>query len=237
MAWQSPGSQTVEGLSSNQSILAEESARVFMGRVYRWMIGGLALTGATAIGVASSPELSATVLGLFGPIVIAELILVIALSFIAPRVSGAVAAVMFLGYAFLTGLTFSVLFLAYTGGSIASAFFVTSGAFAALSIYGTVTKKDLSAWGTFLFMGLIGLILAGVVNFFLHSSAITFVCACAGVVVFAGLTAYDTQRLRRFHAESGYSSSGSLAITGALILYLDFVNLFLKILQLLGKRR
>ncbi len=236
MAWQSPGSD-VAGISSNQSILAEESARVFMARVYRWMVAGLALTGVTAVTVAINPQLQALVMGAFLPLIIAELVLVVALSYAAPKVSGGTAAAMFLGYALLTGLTFSVLFLRYTGGSIASAFFITAGTFGGLSVYATVTKKDLSAWGTFLFMGLIGIILAGVVNLFLRSDGLSFVVACAGVVVFAGLTAYDTQRLRRLHADSGYSSAGALAITGALILYLDFVNLFLKILQLIGRKR
>jgi FtsH-binding integral membrane protein len=237
MAWQSPGSETGFGISNTQSILAEESARVFMARVYRWMIGGLSLTGVTAVAVASNPGFSAIVRDLYLPIVIAELALVFALSFLAPKVSGVVAGAMFLGYAFLTGLTFSVLFLIYQLGSIGSAFFITAGTFAALSVFATVTKRDLSAWATFLFMGLIGIVLAGVVNLFVRSDGLSFVTSCAGVVVFAGLTAYDTQKLRRYHAESGYSSSGALAITGALILYLDFVNLFLSLLRLLGRRR
>lgn len=109
--------------------------------------------------------------------------------------------------------------------------------FGALSVYGTVTKKDLSAWATFLFMGLIGVLVAGVVNIFLQSNFLGFVMSCAAVVVFAGLTAYDTQKLREMHASSGYASAGSLAINGALVLYLDFINLFLNILRLFGSRR
>lgn len=235
MAWQTPGATS---LTADPSVvLAEESARVFMARVYRWMVAGLSLTGTTAVFVASSPSLMGMVRQAFLPLIIAQLVLVLALSFVAPKVSGVVAALMFLGYAFVTGLTFSVLFLVYRLGSVDGAFFITAGAFTALSIYGTVTKKDLSAWATFLFMGLIGVVLAGVVNLFVQSDGLSFVSACVGVIVFAGLTAYDTQRLRKYHADSGYSSSGALAITGALILYLDFVNLFLKVLRLMGKRR
>lgn len=235
MAWQTPGSEA--GISTNQQILAEESAGAFMRSVYGWMTGGLALTAVTAMAVASNAALQQAVLGLYLPLIIGELVLVVALSFLARRVSAPVAAVMFLGYAFMTGLTFSVLFLVYTAGSIASTFFVCAAMFGALTVYGTVTKKNLDAWKTFLFMGLIGVVLAGIVNIFVASSGLSFVISCAGVVVFAGLTAYDTQKLRQYHASMGHQSAGSAAITGALILYLDFINLFLHLLRLLGNRR
>jgi hypothetical protein len=137
----------------------------------------------------------------------------------------------------LNGLTFSVIFLVYELGSISSAFVITAGTFGAMSVYGTVTKKDLSGWGSFLLMGLIGIIIAGIVNIFLQSDFLGFVKSCAGVVIFAGLTAYDTQKLRTHHANSGFSSELSLSVTGALMLYLDFVNLFLHILRLIGRRR
>ncbi len=218
-------------------ILAETSASAFMSKVYRWMFAGLALTAVTALGVAMSPPAMSIVAPLYLPLAIVQLILVFALSFMAPRIRGVTAALMFLAYSFLTGLTFSAIFFAYKLGSIAGAFFVTSGAFAALSVYATVTKRDLSAWGTFLFIGLIGVVLAGLVNLFLHSGMLGFVINCAAVVVFAGLTAYDTQKLRAIHASSGYASAGALAVTGALMLYLDFINLFLQILQLMGRRR
>lgn len=219
------------------AVLAQESANVFMAKVYRWMVGGLALTGVTSWVVASNQALAATMLRLFVPLLVAELVCVLAFSFIASRVSGAVAALLFLGYAFLNGLTFSIIFLVYELGSIASVFAITAVMFGALSIYATTTKRDLSGWGTFLFMGLIGIIAAGVVNLFIGSGMLQFVIACAGVVIFAGLTAYDTQKLRAMHASSGFNSAGALAIVGALILYLDFVNLFLKLLQLFGRRR
>ena len=174
---------------------------------------------------------------MFYPIVGLTLLMAFAFTFVASKVSGPVAAVMFLLYAFLNGLMLSIIFLVYELGSIGAAFGITAGTFAAMSIYGTVTKKDLSAWGAFLFMGLVGIIIAGIINIFIQSDMLGFVRRCAAVVIFAGLTAYDTQKLRQHHANSGFSSAMSLSITGALILYLDFINLFLHILRLLGRRR
>lgn len=219
------------------AVLAQESARVFMQRVYWWMSIGLALTGGIAFTVASSQELTNLVLPFFYPLVIVELVVVFTFVFVQSKVSGPVAAVMFLLYAVLNGLTFSVIFLVYELGSISSAFVITAGTFGAMSVYGTVTKKDLSGWGSFLMMGLIGIIIAGIVNIFLQSDFLGFVKSCAAVVIFAGLTAYDTQKLRTHHANSGFSSAMALSITGALMLYLDFVNLFLHILRLIGRRR
>jgi FtsH-binding integral membrane protein len=235
MAWETPGA--VSGDVATSQVLAQESANAFMAKVYRWMFAGLALTGVTSFVVASSPALMELVLPLWLPLIIAEFVMVLAFTWMAPRASTATAAGMFLVYAFMNGLTFSVLFLVYTGGSIAAVFGITATMFGAMSVYGTVTKKDLSSWGGFLFMGLIGLIIAGIVNVFLQSPAIYWVASLAGVVIFTGLTAYDTQKLRQIHANSGYSSAGSLSIMGALILYLDFVNLMLYLLRLFGRRR
>lgn len=222
---------------SASAVLAEESARVFMQRVYWWMSVGLLLTGGVAFTVASSQQLTAMVLPFFMPLLVVEFLVVVAFSFVQSKVSGAVAAAMFLLYAVLNGLTFSVIFLIYELGSIGSAFVITAGTFGAMSVYGTVTKKSLSGWGSFLLMGLIGVIIASIVNLFMHSSMMDFVISCAAVVIFAGLTAYDTQKLRTHHANSGFSSAMALSITGALMLYLDFVNLFLNILRLIGRRR
>lgn len=219
------------------AVLAQASARVFMQRVYLWMSAGLALTGAVAFVVASSQALMAAVLPLFMPLVIGTFVIAMAFTFLASKVNGVVAAALFLVYAFLNGLVFSALFLVYTGSSIATAFFLTAGTFGAMSVYGTVTKKDLSTWSTFLFMGLVGIILAGIINLFVQSDLLGFVKSCAAVLIFAGLTAYDTQKLRQHHANSGYSSAAALSITGALMLYLDFVNLFLNLLRLFGRRR
>lgn len=231
----SPQQQQYEMPASQ--VLAQESASAFMAKVYRWMVAGLALSAGTAWVVASSNELFSIVRGLYLPLVIGQLVVVFAFSMLARRLNAVLAGAMFLGYSFLSGLTFSAIFFVYNLPSITTAFLVTAGMFGALSLYGTVTKKDLSSWGTFLFMGLIGIIIASVVNFFLASSMMSFVISCASVVVFAGLTAYDTQKLREMHASSGYASEGSLAINGALVLYLDFINLFLALLRLLGSRR
>ncbi len=222
---------------SASSIVADESSRAFMAKVYRWMFAGLALTGGTAFYVAQSQQLMSLVMSMFMPLIIGELLLVMALSFLASRVNGVIAAIMFLGYALLNGLTFSAIFLAYRLGSVGMAFAITAGTFGAMSIYANVTKKDLSGWGTFLFMGLVGILIAGIVNIFVQSEMLMFVKSCAGVLVFSGLAAYDTQKLKQMHAASGYSTSGSLPVVGALTLYLDFINLFLSILRLMGRRR
>jgi len=200
----------------------------FLAKVYRWMAGGLALTGLFAYAVVTSPGLQRVILGnrivFFG---------LVAFTRVVQRATFGTAAAMFLAYCALSGLTFSVIFLAYTRESIASTFFITGGTFAAMSAYGTLTKKDLTGWGQFLMMGLIGIVIALVVNIFLRSDALGFVLSCAGVVVFTGLTAYDAQRIK------GYAGAGDerLALHGALQLYLDFVNLFLMLLRLFGRRR
>lgn len=230
-----PQTRTAYGDAS--SMLAEESARVFMQRVYWWMSVGLGITGATSFLVASNQALFAALAPNFMLLMLGGFGLVVAFSFLAQKVSGPVAAAMFLAYALINGVVFSVLFYVYTLGSIAQAFFITAGGFGAMSIYGTVTKKNLSAWAPFLFIGLIGIIIAGVVNIFLQSDMLGFVKSAAAVLIFSGLTAYDTQKLREYHANSGFSSAQSLAIHGALILYLDFINLFLALLRLFGRRR
>jgi uncharacterized protein len=170
---------------------------------------------------------------LFFGLMIGELALVFAFSRMVRTATFTTAAGMFLAYCALSGVTFAAILLAYTRTSVASTFFVTGGTFLAMSAYGTLTKKDLSSWGSFLMMGLIGVVIASVVNLFLHSGAMSFIISCAGVVVFTGLTAWDTQRIRAF-AEAG---DDRLALQGALMLYLDFVNLFLMLLRLFGKRR
>jgi len=142
---------------------------------------------------------------------------------------------MFFAYAALTGVTFSTLFLVYTASSVAGTFFVTAGTFAALSFFGTVTKRDLSAVGRFGFFALVGIVLASIVNMFLHNSGLEWIITCGGVLLFAGLTAYDTQRLKVMFQQSG--TSANLPLVGALTLYLDFINMFLFLLRILGGRR
>jgi FtsH-binding integral membrane protein len=218
--------------------LARDASVDALWVTYRWMTVGLALTGLVALGVANSPAALSFFVGnriLFYALLFGQLGLVFALSALATRVSTAVAALMFFGYAALTGVTFSTLFLVYTSSSIAATFFVTAGSFAALSAFGTVTKRDLSAVGRFGFFALIGVILASVVNLFLRSSGLEWLITFAGVIVFAGLTAYDTQRLKEMFQRSG--SAANLPLVGALTLYLDFINMFLFLLRIVGDRR
>jgi hypothetical protein len=211
-------------------------------RVYGWMSAGLGLTALVALFVVSSPELMKMIFGnrlVFFGLVFGELGLVVALSAAINRMSGAAATLMFLLYAALNGATMAAIFLMYTGSSIASTFFVTAGTFGAMSIYGYATKRDLTSWGSFLFMGLIGIIIASLVNIFLQSPAVAWVVSCCGVLVFVGLTAYDTQKIKalswqRFDDRDGESR---VAVLGALTLYLDFINLFLMMLRLFGTRR
>jgi FtsH-binding integral membrane protein len=217
---------------------ASDVERRFMSAVYRWMSLGLIVTAGVAYSVASNPEVLQVVIGnrmVFWALIIAQFGLVIALSAAVNKLSAGVAGALFLLYSALTGATLSVVLLAYTGNSVASAFAVTAGTFLAMSIFATVTKRDLSGWSNFLFMGLIGVVIASVVNIFMKSSMMQFVISAAAVVVFTGLTAYDTQRLRRM-AVAG-AGIAALPVNGALSLYLDFINLFLSILNLFGGRR
>ncbi|GEJ58857.1 Bax inhibitor-1/YccA family protein [Anaeromyxobacter diazotrophicus] len=212
--------------------------RRFMASVYRWMTLGLGLTALVAYSVAGSEDALRFVIGnrfVFFGLLIAELGLVIAISAAVNRLSAAAAGGLFLVYSALNGATLSVVLLAYTGSSVALAFVTTAGTFGAMSVFGTVTRRDLSSWSSFLFMGLIGIVIASVVNIFLHSSAMSFVISCAAVVVFTGLAAYDTQKLRALARAGG--GSAAMPVNGALALYLDFVNLFLALLRLLGNRR
>ena len=235
-----PFDQSVR-IPARQQVLvqgASDVERRFMASVYRWMTLGLGLTALVAYAVASSEEAVALILGnriVFFGLILAELGLVIALSAAAARMSAALAGGLFLVYSALNGATLSIVLLAYTGASVALAFVCTAGTFGAMSVYATVTRKDLSSWGSFLFMGLIGIVIASLVNLFLGSSLVTFVVSCMSVVVFTGLTAYDTQKLRVFARAGG--GTGAVAVNGALSLYLDFVNLFLALLRLFGNRR
>ncbi len=238
MAWDSNGLQGTASASEEvNSTLVQESRRAFMSRVYGWMFAGLWITGVVALYTVSNEALLRIAVEWRMALLLAELGLVFLLSLAAPKLSGAVAGALFIGYAALTGMTLSIYFLIYTAGSIGQAFLMTAGTFGAMSLYGTVTKKDLSGWSAFLFMGLVGVIIAGVVNIFMRSDMLGFVTACACVVVFAGLTAYDTQKLRQMHASTGYSSAATISIVGALTLYLDFINLFLALLRIFGRRR
>ena len=214
----------------------------FIRRVYNWMGLGLAATALVALYTASNPTLLKMIFGnslVFFGLILAELGLVIWLSAAINRLHYSTASAMFFIYSALNGLTLSVIFLAYTSTSITSTFFVTAGTFGATSIYGYTTKRDLSSWGSFLFMGLIGIILASVVNIVLQSPMMYWLVTYAGILVFVGLTAYDTYKLKEM-ALAGFAdeeAEGKSAVMGALALYLDFINLFLMLLRILGSRR
>jgi len=214
--------------------------RQFLLSVYNYMASGLALTGAVAYVAAESglyASLAKTPLLLWG-VVLAPLALVLFLSFRIEKMSLGAAQGAFWAYAGLVGLSLAGIFLVYTGASIARTFFITAATFLAMSLYGYTTRADLSTLGSFLGMGLIGIIIASLVNMFLVSSALQFAISLIGVIVFVGLTAYDTQRVKNIYLESdGAVIAGKKAIMGALALYLDFLNLFVLLLQLTGARR
>ena len=221
----------------------DEGLRAHMLRVYNLMAIGLAITGVAALGTAvlaqSNPAFAQLIYvsPLKWVVMLAPLALVFFLSFRIHSMSVSTAQTTFWGYAALLGVSLSSIFLVYTGASITQTFFITATTFGAMSLYGYTTKKDISSWGSFLFMGLIGLIIASIVNIFMASSALSFAISAIGVLVFTGLTAYDTQKIKESYYEGDDSdTAGRKAIIGALELYLDFVNLFLMLLRLLGNR-
>jgi len=216
----------------------DEGLRAYMLRVYNYMAGGLAITGIVAYFAASSgiyQQIAAT--PLIYVVMFAPLIMVFVLSARINKMSLTGAQMAFWAFAALMGLSLSYIFLVYTQASLTRVFFITAASFGGLSLYGYTTKKDLSGWGSFLIMGLIGIIIASIVNIFLASSALHFAVSVIGVLVFAGLTAYDTQQIKEMYYEGdGQAVMGRKAIMGALRLYLDFINLFLMLLSLFGNR-
>ncbi|PHM36014.1 Bax inhibitor-1/YccA family protein [Xenorhabdus innexi] len=230
---------------SNGSIVQQAGSGIqtYMAQVYGWMTCGLLLTAFVAWYVANTPEIRDAIFSnsiVFYGLVIAQLALVFVLSGLVHKMSGAVATGLFMLYSMLTGLTISSIFVAYTTGSIASTFVISAAMFGALSVYGYTTKRSLSGMGSFLFMGLIGIVLASLVNIWLKSPALMWAITYIGVLVFAGLTAYDTQKLKEMGAELDVNDKENMrrySITGALTLYLDFINLFLMLLRILGDRR
>jgi FtsH-binding integral membrane protein len=217
-----------------------ERVTAFLRTVYGWMCAGLGITALVAYSIASTPGLvQALVMNrlLFLGLFVGQIALVFYLSARVGRVAPGTATLLFIAYAALTGVTLSVLVLAYTGASIATTFVVTAGMFGALALYGSTTSRSLAGVGQFFFMGLIGLILASVVGIFWQSPALQFLISVVGVIVFTGLTAWDAQRLKQMAAALPEGQVGSYAIVGALSLYLDFINLFLFLLRFLGGRR
>ncbi|QQR83392.1 Bax inhibitor-1/YccA family protein [Candidatus Peregrinibacteria bacterium] len=213
----------------------------FFYKAYGWMALALAISGAAAWTVANNESLIVAFIGnpiLFYGSIIAELGLVFYLSSRIQKLSLGAALGMFLAYSLLNGMTLSVILLAYTAASIARVFFITAGTFSAVSLAGFVTKRDLSGMGGFLMMSLIGIIIASVVNIFLNSYMIEWIVSYAGVAIFVGLTAYDTQKLKYFASSNQTADAfGKMAVLGALTLYLDFINLFLFLLRIMGNRR
>jgi hypothetical protein len=221
------------------SAAIDEGLRAHMQRVYGYMAGGLALTGIVAYGAAASgfyQSIAST--PLIWLVMLAPLGFVLALSFGIQRMSAATAMLLFWIYAAVMGLSLGSIFLVFTGTSIARVFFITAATYGAMSLYGYTTRTDLSRFGSFLMMGLIGIVIASLVNIFVGSNTLQFVISIVGVIVFVGLTAYDTQRIKEMYLESDSGEiPGKKAVLGALALYLDFINLFMMLLQLFGQRR
>ncbi|MCD6261739.1 MAG: Bax inhibitor-1/YccA family protein [Deltaproteobacteria bacterium] len=216
----------------------------FVRSVYNWMTIGLALTGFIAYYVSTSPSIMRLVFGnplILILLIVAELGLVFTISGMIPKMSASTATTLFVIYSALNGITLSVIFIAYTQTSIASVFFICAGTFGACSLYGWTTKRDLTSAGGFFAMGLIGIIIASVANIFIKSSAMDMIISYIGVIVFVGLTAYDTQKLKNMAISQPEGLSGDTvrkgAILGALSLYLDFINLFLMLLRIFGNSR
>jgi FtsH-binding integral membrane protein len=239
MSWNQP-SWNQSSVAPQVASLSDERVSAFLSKVYGWMFFGLLVTAVTAFVVASSSTLIELVfvnrLVLWG-IFIAQLGLVIYLSARVNKVAPATAAVLFMVYSALVGVTSSVILLIYTGSSITSTFIITAGMFGATAVFGTVTKRSLAGWGQFLFMGLIGLIIASVVGIFWQNDALQFVISVVGVLVFTGLTAWDAQRLKQMAVALPDGRVGAYAVVGALSLYLDFINLFFFLLRFTGNRR
>jgi FtsH-binding integral membrane protein len=227
------------------NFLTQEETRAeqagFMQKVYGWMAAALAVTALTAMYVASNLNLVEIIIGnklVFYALIFGELGLVIWLTSAMRTMSSTTAIMLFFAYALVNGLTLSVIFLAYTADSLAGTFFISGGMFMAMSAFGYFTKRDLTSWGSLLFMALIGIIIASVVNIFWKNDMFQLIISYIGVIVFVGLTAYDTQKIKQLHLENADSETQSKgAIMGALTLYLDFINLFLFLLRIFGRRK
>ena len=225
---------------ATSAVEIDEGLRAFMLKVYNYMGLGLALTGAVAFFTASSPAMMQAIHGtaLSWLVMLSPLAFILVLSFGIQKLRPATAQALFWAFAGVMGLSLSSIFIVYTGTSIARVFFITAALFGAMSLYGYTTKKSLASWGSFLFMGLIGVIIAMVVNIFLASSALHFANSVIGVLIFTGLTAYDTQNIKQQYYEGdGAVIAEKKAIMGALRLYLDFINLFIMLMHLMGQQR
>ncbi len=236
---------TPRAATGTPSVVFDAGLRSYMLAIYNYMASGVLLSGVVALLVASNVAVRSVFFAATGAptllgwvAVFAPLILVLVLSFGINRLSEPTAKTLFWAYAALMGVSLSTVLLAYTGVSVARTFFAAAAAFGALSLWGYTTKKDLSGFGTFLIMGLVGILIAMLVNMFLRSSTMDLIVSAIGVLLFAGLTAYDTQKLKSLYFEVGGSEfRGKAVVMGALTLYLDFINLFLFLLRFMGDRR
>ena len=234
--------QRYDAMTREEQLGMSAAFPALMRKVYVWMAMALAITAITAYGVASSPALTSLIFGnklIFFGLIIAELVLVFWVSARIEKLSLTKATLMFIVYSVLNGATLATIFFAYSPEIITKTFFVTAGTFGAMAVYGYFTKSDLSSWGKLLIMAVIGLIIAGVVNIFLRSSLMDLVISVVGVLIFVGLTAYDSQKIKRMlmmQADMGETAQ-KVALMGALSLYLDFINLFLYLLRLFGRER
>lgn len=229
--------------TASQPRVGVQATNLFLRGVYNWMSLGLGLTSLVAYMVATSPAIAQAIFGnplLFWGLVIAEFGLVMGISSAVHRMSAGMATGLFLLYSALNGATLSSVLMVYTASSVFKAFIVCTGMFAMMSVYGATTKKDLTSWGSFLFMGLIGIIIASIVNIFMASTALDFVISGIGVLLFTGLTAFDTQKLKMMGESAPMDDTLAIrrgTILGALTLYLDFINLFLFLLRFFGSSR
>jgi FtsH-binding integral membrane protein len=227
-------------VGQSAGVAFDAGLRQHMVRVYNHMTAGLVVTGLIAWLVANSPSMMQAIYGsqLRLLVMLAPLAFVLVMSFGVQRLSLTALTGTFYAYSATMGLSMSVIFLLYTHAMIAQTFFVTAATFLAMSLYGYTTKTDLTKFGSFLIMGLIGIIIASFANFFFHSTGVSFAISVLGVLIFTGLTAYDTQRIKETYSASwGEVATGKLAVMGALSLYLDFINLFMMLLRLMGGNR
>ncbi len=226
--------------AQSQSTVIDQGLREYMMKVYNYMTSGLAISGLVAWGFSKSPALMGAIYGtgLQWIVMLAPLGFIFFLGARLQKMSLSAAQMTFWAFSAVMGISLSYIFVVYTGMSIARVFFITCGTFAGMSIYGYTTKRDLTKLGSFLIMGLIGVIIASIVNIFMQSSAMHFVISAIGVLVFVGLTAYDTQRIKStYYQVAGTNFAQKAAIMGALTLYLDFINLFVMLMQFFGQRR
>lgn len=232
----------IKEFKQERSLSIAEASSLLMRKVYLWMTLALVITGVTAYGVATSPGILQMIFGntvLFWGLLIAEVGLVYVISNAINKLSLTTATLLFVLYSVINGATLSVIFMIYTAESITNVFFITAATFGLMSLIGYTTKTDLSSIGKMLLMGLIGLIIATIVNLFIGSSVLNMIISYVGVLIFVGLTAYDTQKIKNMFAEAQDAGEfmQKIALIGALTLYLDFINLFVHLLRILGDRK